>query len=132
MSERKANSTIERIILFAVFIIFAVMIVVFAFGDKLFFSGSKDTASVTSFDYVTSSKAQTLDASSEAQTKLVNINDADLDELMTLSGIGQKKAQAIIDYRKTNGRFNSCEEITNVNGIGQAIYENIKDEITVE
>lgn len=62
---------------------------------------------------------------------LVNINTADSAELQTLTGIGEVKAQAIIDYRTQNGPFQTIEEIKNVSGIGDAIFNNIKDYITV-
>ena len=61
---------------------------------------------------------------------LVNINTASKEELMKLSGIGDAKADAIIEYRKSN-KFNSIEDIKNVTGIGQALYEKIKDYIEV-
>ena len=63
--------------------------------------------------------------------ELVNINTATKEELQTVSGIGESKAQAIIDYREENGNFNSIEDILNVSGIGESIYEKIKDSITV-
>ena len=50
---------------------------------------------------------------------------------MTLSGIGESKAKSIISYREENGNFNEIEDITKVSGIGQALYEKIKDYITV-
>lgn len=61
----------------------------------------------------------------------ININTATLTELQTLPGIGESKAQNIIDYRDTNGVFSSIEEIVNVSGIGNSVYEKIKDYITV-
>ena len=61
----------------------------------------------------------------------ININTASLSELMTLSGIGERKAQSIITYRNTNGFFKSIEELTNVDGIGNALFESIKEDITV-
>ena len=61
----------------------------------------------------------------------ININTADKDTLMTLTGIGDVKSQAIIDYRNENGAFKSIEEITNVSGIGEKTLEKIKDKITV-
>ena len=62
---------------------------------------------------------------------LININTASLEQLMTLSGIGESKAKSIISYREENGNFKAIEDITKVSGIGQALYEKIKDYITV-
>jgi competence protein ComEA len=70
-------------------------------------------------------------SSSQGSTSLVNINDADLTELMTLSGIGEAKAQLIIDYREENGSFQSKEDIMNISGIKEGTYEKIKDSITI-
>lgn len=61
----------------------------------------------------------------------VNINTSTLSELMTLSGIGESKAQAIIDYRNKNGLFKSIEDIVNVSGISELTYAKIKENITV-
>ena len=61
----------------------------------------------------------------------ININTATSEELQTLSGIGESKAQAIIDYRNTNGPFNSIEEIVNVSGISENLFAKIKEDITV-
>ena len=61
----------------------------------------------------------------------ININTATLDELLTLKGIGQSKAEAIIKYREENGNFNSIEDIQKVSGLGGTIYSKIKDYITV-
>ncbi len=67
-----------------------------------------------------------------APTGLVNINTATLEELDTLPGIGPVKAQNIIDYRNSNGPFNTIEAIQDVNGIGPVTYENLKELITVQ
>ncbi|MDA3932117.1 MAG: SLBB domain-containing protein [Tenericutes bacterium] len=61
----------------------------------------------------------------------VNINTAGLEQLQTLSGIGIILGERIIEYRDINGGFNSIEEIMNVSGIKEYIYEKIKDNITV-
>lgn len=70
-------------------------------------------------------------AENESTSKLVNINTATKSELTTLNGIGDVKAEAIIDYRNTNGNFTSIEDILNVSGIGDALFTKIKDYITV-
>ena len=62
---------------------------------------------------------------------IVNINTASKETLMTLNGIGESKAKLIIEYRETNGNFKTTDEIKNVKGIGEAIYEKIKDSITI-
>lgn len=61
----------------------------------------------------------------------ININTATQTELELLTGIGPSTASKIIDYREENGKFKSIEEIKNVPGIGEAKYNNIKDEITI-
>lgn len=62
---------------------------------------------------------------------LVNINNASKEVLMTLNGIGESKAQKIIEYRETNGNFKTIDELKKVTGIGESIYAKIKDSITV-
>ena len=61
---------------------------------------------------------------------LVNINTASQEELQTINGIGEGKAKSIIEYRNTNGNFKSIEDIKNVEGIGDKLYEQIKIYIT--
>lgn len=61
----------------------------------------------------------------------VNINTADEDELMTLSGIGESRAKAIIAYREENGTFESIEDIMKIDGIKEKMFEKIRDSITV-
>ena len=61
----------------------------------------------------------------------VNVNTADLKTLMTLPGIGEVLAQRIIDYRQTHGNFQHLEELTNVSGIGQKRLDAILDYATV-
>lgn len=61
----------------------------------------------------------------------INLNTADIEELSQLELIGEKKAQAIIDYREKNGRFRTVEEITNVEGISTVILKKNIDKLTV-
>lgn len=67
----------------------------------------------------------------ERMTSKININTATIKELITLNGIGDSKAQNIITYREENGLFKTIEDIKNVSGIGDTIFINIKDQITV-
>ena len=62
---------------------------------------------------------------------LVNINSADENTLSNLPGIGASKANKIINYRNENGPFKSIEDIKNVSGIGESLYEKFKDYITI-
>ena len=62
----------------------------------------------------------------------VNINTAGKEELMTISGVGESRADAIIAYRTENGRFASIEEIMNISGIKEGLFGKIKDKITVD
>nr|WP_299240221.1 ComEA family DNA-binding protein [uncultured Halomonas sp.] len=64
----------------------------------------------------------------EAQN--ININSADAEMLIQLPGIGKAKAQAIIEDRETNGPFSSPEDLSRVNGIGDATVESLRDQIT--
>lgn len=66
-----------------------------------------------------------------ADSGLVNINTASLEELCGLSGIGSGKAESIINYRRENGDFHTIEEIMNVEGIKDGLFQKIKDRITV-
>ena len=65
------------------------------------------------------------------KSSIVNINKASEVELQTLPGIGASLAGRIIEYRETNGKFKSIEDIKNVSGIGEAKFDSIKDFITV-
>lgn len=62
----------------------------------------------------------------------ININTATKDELMTLPGIGDSKADAIIRYRDEYGPFQNIEDITNITGIKEGVYNNIKDHIIAD
>lgn len=62
---------------------------------------------------------------------LININTADQKTLESLPGIGEKRASDIISYRETNGGFKNISEIKNIKGIGDSIYNQIKDSITI-
>ena len=73
----------------------------------------------------------TTDGSAGLVNGKVNINKADLTTLETLPGIGVSKAQKIIDYRNSNGKFKKISDIKNVSGIGDATFDSLKDLICV-
>jgi competence protein ComEA len=86
-------------------------------------SGSVTTPSTNNLAGVTATPAVT--------TKL-NLNTATLDDLNKLPGIGPTLAQRILDYRASKGRFTSIAEIKQVKGIGDVLFNNLKELITVQ
>lgn len=62
----------------------------------------------------------------------VNINTAGMEELMTLSGIGETRARTIVEYRTQNGPFTKAEDIMQIPGIKEGIYSKIQDQIIVQ
>ena len=67
----------------------------------------------------------------EGQPQKVDINKADVWLLQTLPGIGEVRANAIVEYRRTNGFFRTTAELTSVPGIGEATFEKLKDMVTI-
>ena len=74
---------------------------------------------------------QISDSSSSSNTDVININTANKEQLMKISGVGKTKAEAIISHREKNGDFKKKEDITKVHGIGKSTFEKIKDKIEV-
>jgi competence protein ComEA len=68
---------------------------------------------------------------SENNTNKISINSASLDQLMEINGIGESKARNIINYRKEHGRFNTLEELKNVSGISENLFEQIKESLCI-
>lgn len=73
----------------------------------------------------------TSNESNKSENTKISINKASKEELMNLSGIGESKALDIIDYRSKNGLFKSIEDLKQVSGIGDKLFEKIKDQITI-
>lgn len=124
----KPNSVVEKIVLFSVFFVFAVLVVVFAYGWDDIVGKKQDD--VVSFAYSTVSKDDQSVSGASVANK-VNINTATEAELDALPGIGEAKAKAIVQYRNENGKFKSISDIKNVKGIGDGIFNDIKGLITV-
>ena len=76
----------------------------------------------------TSTKASNLASN---QVEMVSLNKSTLDELLTLKGIGEKKAQAILTYREQVGGFSSIEELINIKGVGEKILNDNKSRLTM-
>lgn len=68
----------------------------------------------------------------EEAEKLININTADKEKLLTLPGIGESRAESIIAYRTENGGFTAIEDIMNISGIKEGAFQKIKDKICVK
>ena len=86
-------------------------------GEKLYIPSKNEEEQ----EYITQGK----DNMSEGQSK-ININSAQIEELITLPGVGEATANKIIEYRKENGKFQKIEDLKNVPGIGDSKFENIK------
>ncbi len=66
------------------------------------------------------------------RSNLLDINQASAEQLMALPGIGEVRAQAIVDYRAEAGRFRRIDQLLDVPGIGSATFEGIRDLVTLE
>jgi competence protein ComEA len=71
-------------------------------------------------------------ATTRATGDRVNINSADVKELMTLSGIGRTVAERIVEYRRAHGSFAKPEEVRKVEGVGAGVWERNRDRIVVK
>lgn len=74
---------------------------------------------------------ETGEAAGEPKDGRIDLNTATAEELMTLPGIGQSKAESIISWREENGAFESVEDILNITGIKEGVFSKIKDHIKV-
>lgn len=73
-----------------------------------------------------------LENNNDNKNSKININTANIEELMTLNGVGEEKAKSIVEYRNTNGLFKKIEDIMNITGIGESVFNKIKEDITIE
>ena len=81
---------------------------------------------------VVKTNAFTADNDLPWQSKKININDAALEDLRGLKGIGPALASRILEYRSKNGNFRSTEELMKVKGIGRKLFDRVKDKVCVE
>lgn len=85
---------------------------------------------INATDIIISPDGQT--TSSESEQHKININTADIEELCTLPGIGETRAESILAYRQEKGAFSTIEDIMQVSGIKENSFQKIKDRITVK
>ena len=96
-------------------------------GERIYILSAEETAALE-----TEQKVAGEGRPVETGTGLININTATAELLMELPGIGEAKAAAILEYRARIGSFTAVEELMNVSGIGEAMFEKIKDKITLK
>ncbi|MGS0679757.1 ComEA family DNA-binding protein [Shewanella sp. 125m-7] len=91
-------------------------------------------SSLLIFPAVSATKVAETPASQQAkqsQSELIKINSATVEELSVLNGIGESKAAAIVEYRKTHGNFSSVEQLTEVKGIGEKLIEKNRSQLSL-
>lgn len=91
---------------------------------------SKQEGGVTEGNSEKGNSSNTIPSNSKQGT--VNINTATLEELQTIKGIGKKKAEAILQYRKEHGAFRTKEDLLQVKGIGKKALEAIENQVTFQ
>lgn len=75
---------------------------------------------------------QNMDEAYLRERSKININEAGVEDLMALKGVGKVLAQRIVDYRSSKGRLYSIEELRSVKGIGAKLFDKIKDRVSIE
>jgi competence protein ComEA len=95
-------------------------------GEQLYFPEIGEEVDIESLN------SENKSGNISGQDDRINLNTATKEQLTTLSGIGDVKADNIIAYRDKTGSFQNAEDIMNVDGIGQAIYDKIKEKIYVD
>lgn len=116
----------ERLKLLAVIVFFLLSGILYS---HRFYTGELEMGTSIAADEIGAPKETTVYA--EERMEKLDINTATAEELIRLSGIGEKRAADIITYRETNGGFSCIEDIMQVSGIGEKTFEKIKEEITV-
>lgn len=100
-------------------------------GERIYIPTKAELAEMETKEYIEGeNSAPTQDG--KASNGLININKANLAELMELPGIGEAKAKNIIEYRESNGGFNTIEEIMNISGIKEGMFSKIMSLISVK
>lgn len=101
-------------------------------GQKIYIPSKKEVENEEG-DWKEKTKANQENENTQGDSDviLVNINEASVEDLMTLPGIGQVKADSIISYREKNNGFDNVEDIMNIEGIKEGVFNKIQDFITI-
>lgn len=104
-------------------------------GQRIYIPTRNEVKKLSTGEYMAGADSNGKTKSESQETSedkiLVNINEADADKLMELPGIGQAKADKIIEYRSANGNFKKIEDIMNIPGIKEGLFQKISPYITV-
>lgn len=102
--------------------------------ERIYVPSEEEVSMLTMEQKIAGNQGNTSSSETAAspEKNLINLNTADASALMTLPGIGQAKAEAMIEYRTKVGLFSTTEEVMNISGIGEAMFEKIKDYITIQ
>lgn len=106
----------------------------FIVGTLLWFWAGEPAGEVTFTGTGEPSQTETVEAPEAPgllEGEVIDLNTATLSDLKRLPGIGEKKGQAILDWRQANGGFQSVEELVNVRGIGEGILSQLRPYVTV-
>lgn len=113
-------------------IIIAGVIIAFALSQPKIYNAPSSVTAVIEPEETTSETENKIAAvKADAPDYPLNINTATLEELMTIDGLGEKKACAIIEYREHIGRYKSVEQITEIEGFGEETYKAVAGYLTV-
>lgn len=119
MSRSKKQSLIITAI---ALIIIGIILAVFALSQpKIYVDDSSASVAVSDMDYT----EPVTDVSAQEAEMPINLNTCTYDELLTVEGIGDARASAIIEYRDVIGSYSTVDEIKNISGIGESLFEKI-------
>lgn len=104
-------------------------------GQRIYIPTRNEVKKLSTGEYIAGAEADEKTKSDSQKTSeaniLININEADAKKLMELPGIGQAKADKIIEYRSANGNFKKIEDVMNIPGIKEGLFQKISPYITV-
>lgn len=97
-------------------------------GQRIYIPTTKEVEDLTADEFMEGNRTDSVAAEASA---LININTADANQLMSLPGIGESKANSIIEYRNANGKFKLIEDLMNIPGIKEGLFNQISSKIII-